>query len=56
MSGNRRFGGQDNNSAILYVATDGTLQEVTMSTDWQSAVSGITFAVTAIAATTLLSF
>ena len=56
VSGNRRYGGRDNNSMILEVKADGTLGSVTMDTDWMSAVNGIAFAATAIAATTMLAF
>ena len=41
---------------ILEVMTDGALGEITMLTDWMSAVNGIAFAATAIAATTMLAF
>ena len=55
-SGNRRYGGRDNNSEILAIKNDGSLEAVTMNTDWMSAVNGIAFAATAIAATTMLAF
>ena len=51
-----RWGGKDSSSLILYIGRDGTIEPVSMTTDWQSAVSGITFAITAIAATTMLAF
>ena len=58
-SGAMRFTGTCNNCSIYVVENEtavGTLQAVTMLTDWMSAISGLTMASIALLSTSLLAF
>ena len=58
-SGAMRFTGTCNNCSIYVVENEtavGTLQAVTMTTDWMLAISGLTFASIAVLSTSLLAF